>query len=67
VAGYVAAASGTGFVYIPQPNGTVVAEIEVTTPRTGLLLGMVAIAVVLLVIDVTLTILMKTSVRRRYS
>jgi hypothetical protein len=61
-ANYVAANSGSGFVYIPQPNGTVVAEIQVTAPHSVPLL-LVVFALVLFVLDIVLTIGMKRSMR----
>jgi hypothetical protein len=67
VVSYVAAASGTGFIYIPQPNGTVVTRITVTSDLTGPQLLVVIIALGVVVVDVVLTVLLKRSARGRFS
>jgi hypothetical protein len=64
---YVAASTGAGFVYIPQPNGTVVAEIDVTSSHVGLLVVLIVVALAILTIDILLTIALKRSANRRFS
>lgn len=63
---YVAADSGSGFVYIPEPTGTIVAEIDVT-PSQSVPVLLVVLALAIFALDIVLTISMKRSMRARSS
>ncbi|MGD0881131.1 MAG: hypothetical protein ABSB09_06150 [Acidimicrobiales bacterium] len=72
IARYSAASSGSGYIYIPQPTGTLVVQItvaqaQVVSSLTNLQLLFVVAVLAVLAVDVVLTILLKRSVRDRYS
>jgi len=63
---YVAASSGSGFVYIPEPTGTIVDEIDIT-PSQSIPVLFVVLALAIFALDITLTISMKRSMPERTS
>ena len=72
LATYVAGASGSGFVYIPQPNGTVVAKISVVQRGTFALQSVLIFVLFVLtlmvsVVGIVLTILIRSHVQKDYS
>jgi hypothetical protein len=69
---YFAGASGSGFVYIPQPNGTVVAMISVVQSSVFglqrlLIFVLFAISLTVLAVGIVLTLLIRSSMRESYT
>jgi len=62
---YVAGPSGSGFIYIPQPNGTLVDKIEVVSPLAVLILYLLIFAGAVVVMDVILVVVLKRGSRAR--
>ena len=67
VVDYRAAGSGYGYIYLPQPNGTVVARIDVASNFWAILLLFLAVLVTALCLDVFLTGRLRQAWRARYS
>ena len=59
-----AADSGSGFVYTPEPTGTVVAEIDVADSEI-VSVPFVLLGLTIFALDIILTILMKRTMRAR--
>ena len=64
---YRAAGSGSGYVYLPQPNGTQVVEIEVSWWRNPVLLGSLVVSALVVVYDVVVSVWLRRAVRSRYT
>ena len=64
---YRAGGSGSGDVYLPQPNGTQVVEIEVSWWHNPVLLGSLVVSALVIVYDVVVSVWLRRAVRSRYT
>jgi hypothetical protein len=64
---FVASAPGTGYVYLAQPNRTIVAKIEVNASDAAVLAAFVLLALTVALLDIALTVLVRRAVRDRFS
>jgi hypothetical protein len=67
VAEYRVTGSGSGYVYIPQPNGTVVAKIQVPADLSTLVYVVVAITVIVLCFNIAVLVRLRRATRARYT
>jgi hypothetical protein len=64
---YQATSSGTGYIYIPQPNGTVVAEISVAPDYSALVYAILAITGVVIIFDVIVFLRLRRATQARWT
>jgi len=67
VAEYRVSGSGSGYVYIPQPSGTIVAQIEIQPDVSTLVYVIVGVTVAVLCFDVAVLLRLRRATRERYT
>lgn len=64
---YQATSSGTGYIYIPQPNGTVVAEISVPPDYSALVYGILGATGAVIVFDIVVLLRLRRATQSRWT
>ncbi len=64
---YRSTASGAGYIYIPQPNGTVVARIEIAPDYSSAVFLVLALSAIVICFDVAVTFRLRRATTARYS
>jgi hypothetical protein len=64
---YQATSSGTGYIYIPQPNGTVVAEILVTPDYSALVYAILGVTGVVIIFDIVVFLRLRRATLARWT
>lgn len=64
---YIAAGSGTGFIFFPEPTETMVAAIGVTISRANFVWSFVFVGIAVMVIDLLLVVLLRRVVHQRWT
>jgi hypothetical protein len=64
---YQVTGSGTGYVYIPQPTGTIVAEIEVASDHSAVVYVLLGLTAVVLCVDIVLMVRLRRETRVRWT
>ena len=64
---YRSAGSGTGYIYLPQPSGTVVARIEIERDYSAIVFLVLVLAAIVICFDVVVTFRLRRGMTARYS
>ena len=64
---YRSTASGAGFIYLAQPNGTVVAKIEIAPDYSSVVFLVLALSAIVICFDVAVTLRLRRATTARYS
>jgi hypothetical protein len=64
---YQVTGSGTGYVYIPQPSGTIVAEIQVPQNDSALVFVILGLTLAVVCYDITILIRLRRATQARYT